>query len=904
MKQYTGLQRISSRCWSTRYALSLASALTLVSLSAESTQIEDYFPDGVQLEVKRSPLEPEKKAYLQQFGISEEALALYGDLFVGSYRTEDFRWGDLMPDDLGSSAVALSEYRTDGLKQFGPVPDPGVHPRVLFTDADRAAHMQRLTGTTAGREAMKILHGYTAHLKGEYDPAADYAQPDIWKGSFGTHGFLELFRAHQDGWGARSQGIREGRLSPGLCVLEAYRCWLYQDDAGMKKVVTAFETLLRDGLETFNGGGKQLDTSGFNTSYLYDIAYNQMTEAQRALFRSVIIATWYNRDNYGMFQNAENTTSNWSTFGYQFFGRLGIEGDSGYNELAYEGWKRTMDNYFNYGWFKGGACFEAFGKNQLGGDIMYGMAMRGDPIAAHPHVQACLTEFLPHSILPWGGSYIAYDRWGGPKALNPMDIMPLKMLFPDDPKIDWVYRNTVGDDYARMLSNNRVDGWGNTALKTILFASDYMADNHDPAQLFDTESFIDPQRGLMITRSDWGEDALYLHMHTRGFSGGHVFADRSSFLLAGGGRLWVPNGALSYRTRENSVVSVDGGEASQYSPARLANYQRTAMATFSTADLRPTWNYSYLNMFRDGDAMLSVAAAEAAIEAERSNQDRHVNLFKFGLDLSTETFNDMSLEQEDKPQFNTPQFALPHWLKPDAAKTLLRKENDLQFTKAFRSAGMVRGEDPEHSYALIVDDWQAADGKPHTYDWIARMAPDLEIIQYTKYSLNSQNGRPQRPAAGQPVYRDILLGSAIDVEARQMHNGQFVQKLKKGAKVLLVRVLEMNIPEQVYWDSPKIQPVGDGIRLVESGDATANRLMIKAFSQEPKFKILMYVTQTSDANNNLKNEPLTMWSADKKSLTVKVGDQTDVIAFTEGDAQPTTFTITRDEGEGTFNYGE
>lgn len=320
--------------------LSWLLATSFLYTPAYSADIKDHLPQGIDFEVKSKPLEKEKRDKLLKLGVSQSSIDLYGDLYTGGYGTEDFRWGDLNPHQLGSSPIDPKTYDLTGMKKFKALPPNGVHPRLLFSEADRAEHLKRLTTTKGGIEAMKVVNAYSAHLHGTYDKTADYAKPDFWKGSFGTNGFLELFRAHRDGWESRSKGESKGRLSPGLCVIEAYRAWLYEDAAAMKKVITAYETLINDALQKAQKANdpKFLKAmGGFNTSYFYDISFNSLSEEQKKLFRSMIISSWYKNDNYGMFQNAESTTSNWTTFGYQFFGRLGIEGDPGYNEIAYEG---------------------------------------------------------------------------------------------------------------------------------------------------------------------------------------------------------------------------------------------------------------------------------------------------------------------------------------------------------------------------------------------------------------------------------------------------------------------------------------------------------------------------------------------------------------------------------------
>lgn len=861
----------------------------LVACANEKTQVEDFFPPEIEaLEVRRAPLEPEKREYLQTFDVSDTTLDLYGDVFVKGYKSENFRWGDLKPDDLGP---LKPEYDSTGIRQFASLPGPGVHPRMFFTDADRAAHQHRLEKTKGGKEGMKILMSYTELLKGTFDKDADYAQPDIYNGSFSTHGFLPLFRAGGDLdtnrqiWEAYTTGQtpntgKYNNLNIGLCALEAFRCWLYEDAEGAKELGTAVETALREKLAELKPGERLGGTYfSYNLMYVYDFIYNWLTEEQRTFFHSLIITANFDNTQYGVFQDPLNTTSNWSTFSYRIFSWLGLEGDPGYNKLQYKGYVRGMTNYLNYGWFPAGPCFEAFGKNQLGGEIIYTMAMRGDNLAAHPHLQATLRDYLPHAIVPWRDEYIAYDRLGGIRNLNGNDILPLKNLFPDDKHVDWVYRNTVKEGYTWKEGDDiRVEGYFNNALFSVLWTVDYDEANNDPGKLMETESFIGPQRGLAITRSDWSTDALYLHHHVRGATGGHVFADRSSIVLGGRGRIWIPNPHIGYKTRENNVVDVDGINLVAAAPARMADYKRTPLATFSTADLLPTWNYTY-DRLDEGSGKYKLADVAAGTIPMRE-----------GWEANPTTINDYALQPVDSPQFTTSLFEQQHWLEPGAITASIRKPSKLQFKKAFRTTGMVRtSKDIKgEPYALVIDDYETVDDGVHTYDWLARIAPDLAIIKVEKWTLNKEGKRTTKIEANDRVFYDVLLAPQNDVILDRYG------RMDIGSKTpaLLVRVLQMNSDAEI--EQPVEGPIS--MTFVERG----KQLMVRTLSKDPKFKVMLFPYIHGSFRL-----PETTWNDDGTVLTIKIRDQIDHITFTEQTAGPTLFELTREnapDGANIFSY--
>jgi hypothetical protein len=458
------------------------------------------------------------------------------------------------------------------------------------------------------------------------------------------------------------------------------------------------------------------------------------------------------------------------------------------------------------------------------------------------------------------------------------------------------------------------EGWGNSALKSIVLAVDYDPQNDDPGAMMESESFVDGQRGLVITRSDWGRDALYMHMHVRGFSGGHVFADRSSILLGGLGRMWIPNGALSYRTRENSVVSVDGREVSNYNPARLAHYKRADWATFATADLRDTWNYTYTRLspygcIRQEESELDVFDVPESEKANWASGYARVEPFEFhvpdGWLKVQQCFNDMALEKVDAPQFTVSQWAKPHWLNPGGIRSLIRRPNETQFSKAFRTAGMVRPTPGTAGkpYALVLDDWLAADDAYHTYDWLARLAPDLELVAVKKYDATDAKHN-ERPPAGHAVCTDVILAAREDVETRD-DGFHYYRNVKRGARALLVRVLQMDstAASTIYEFGEKLpQPPANGpASMIMDSDDTGNTLQVRTVSKDPKFKLLLYASVIKDQHNRFVNPPETTWNETETVLTVRIGDQADIITFEERDGAATAFRLER-AGAETFVY--
>ena len=290
------------------------SSLTLL---ASKPKLEDYFPKELSIKVKRKALAPEKRQKLKQQGISDKTLDLYGDVYVNGYESSSKRWGDVLLDDLGPLKV---NYQSNLIKKFTKLPKAGEHPRIFCTDDDRPELFDRLENTEGGLQAKKILMSYTTLLKGEFDPDAYYAKPDTFKGSFGTRGFLPLFRAgtnqkdNKEVWEAYTTGRspkNKREINLGLLAMESLRCWLYQDTEGGKLVAKAMETHVKH-TSAKAKPGERSGVSNFNTSFIYDFAYDYMSKSLQNKIRACIIADNFDNNQYACFQDPIGTTSNWS----------------------------------------------------------------------------------------------------------------------------------------------------------------------------------------------------------------------------------------------------------------------------------------------------------------------------------------------------------------------------------------------------------------------------------------------------------------------------------------------------------------------------------------------------------------------------------------------------------------
>jgi hypothetical protein len=658
----------------------------------------------------------------------------------------DIAWGTIKADDFGPMKIVFDQR---GVRQPGPVPPPGVHPRILITPDDLPDLRQKLKTTRCGRMMWNKILSYSNALRGTYDENADYAKPDFHQGdSGGSHGHIKLlyYKSPGNPFNPATRGyarLIEGDLTskPGdywpVLSMEAYRCLIENDAiAGAalgKAVMTAMhidqasraqareakhQTGPIDRPVSGGAGGQEL-------GWIYDLGYNFFNSEQRAaIHKELADTTWYH-DNYGSFNEAERTYSNWATFGYWFVPLLAIEGEPGFNDLKYAGLVRGFRNFFTYGVFPSGAVFEAEAKVQMGADGIIAFARRGQPnLAGHPHLRAYAMDFLPQSIMPNPdfversssfppGGFIRYDRLGGAGNILGVDAVGLKYLFPKEPVVDWVYRVAVGDNYERLPSGDNPGYW-NQLLIAAMLPADYDPANSDPGKLGLPLTYVAGERALVITRSGWDKDALMMDLHVRGVNGGHPYADRNTILFTGKGRIWSGLNQWLPDNDQQSLVSIDDWSQDALTPARLVSVTDRPLATFAVGDASYCWDWHMVRI--DSNPVTHRPYTPADLGDGKSPAPN-------GGTWERHSINDFAFIKVPTPGFDDPLYLQKSWIGlPGVITPVMRKKNE-SVIKAYRTIGIIRG---THPYALVVDDVQA-DKTPHTYDWRMLMEKDLTI---------------------------------------------------------------------------------------------------------------------------------------------------------------------------------
>jgi hypothetical protein len=877
----------------------IIAGILAVIQSAISLAQSDPVPDVTNLAVPwPPPSRPQDSPFAKLPSRSSAAYKVAGEE-IPTY------WGDMDPYDFGPKKVVF-DY--SGVRILNQVPEPGIHPRIFCTPADQDDIRRRLKTTRCGQEMWKNLLCYTNFMKGTFDPKAEYAKVPEARAAMGETERVPLARLqsghNQKDAAARYRALIKGDLNQrtaGLWhvfPLEAFRCWIEDDEAGARDLAAAvttglkFEQAHRAAAVAKTAKPKPLDQpiAGIQLAYTYDFLYNWLTPEQRKAWHDELAAgSWYS-ENYGTLNDATLTRSNWATFSYYLITSLAIEGEPGFNDLSIRGNYRGWRNLMTYGWFPSGTNYEAEAKNQLGGDGILAFALRTkaygfENLAAHPNTRANGTNFSPKSLIPTRDGFVKYDLLGSCHG-KPfiVDILALKYLIPGDKVIDFVYRAAVGDHYENVPNRAESGGydpvvWGsyfNNMIPFLVFATDFDPANDDPAKLGIDHTFFCGDRALMMTRSSWDTNALMLNFHVRQANGGHPFADRNSIMIAGAGRVWAPiygSGFEAWQNVNNGEVVIDDHPQADHTPGRMVDFCDTALATFAVGDAKYAWDWNW----RFNETWGSLGRyTKADLSAGKVKLDP-------GWELEQHTVNDFSYAKHKDAYLNEPLSMQPSWCCVKGSIIPIARQVNYPVKKAFRTAGIVRG---KHEYAIVIDDIQK-DDSAHDYKWYLPVEYDVQIakVETSERGLDliltgtdPKQIKAPGPGKDQPQHPVPAFRDAND-------------PIPNGQPMLLIRFLNRDHdPKAVPATQAKEPTILEDFRPANAKDPhyqRVRRLAIPAHAIAPNFKVLLYPYRQGESL------PKSTW-LDQQSVAIEWEDQKDRIDFTQAPTGKTDLQVIRD----------
>jgi len=822
----------------------------------------------------------------------------YGSYKVGTNVINPL-WGESDPWDFGPRKVA---FEMNGVRTPNQIPAPGIHPRIYCTPADHDDIARRLKETECGREMWKNLLCNVNYMKGTFDPKADYAKPNPYSGKRDRIEFGRLQSASTQAAGKRYSALAQGDMTQKtegfwhVFSLEAFRCWIENDQAAAKDLASAVTTALK--IEQANraanpklmSGPLAQPIAGIHLGYTYDFLHDFMTPEQRKLLHDEIANGTWNHDNYGTFNEAVISRSNWATFSYWLIPALAIEGEPGFNDLKIRGMYRGWMNLMSYGWFPSGANFEGEAKNQLGGDGILAFSLRCkdygfENLAAHPNAKANVNRFTPHSVIPTRDGFVKYDLLGGCHFRPfPEDLLAFKYLIPEDKAIDFAYRSSVGDHYENLP--NRCEsgsyeptvggGYHDPMIPFLVFASDFDPANTDPGKFGLGNTFFCGDRALLMTRSGWGTNDLMINLHVRQANGGHPFADRNSIMVAGAGRVWAPIygwGYEGWQNINNGEVIIDDHPQADYTPGRMVDKVDTNGGTFAVGDAKYSWDWQWKRLDNWGS------------KGRYTKEDLATNgvMIPPGYEMEKHCINDFAYSKHDDDYLKAPLGHQPDWLKIKGSITPVSRGTNYPVQYAWRTAGVVRG---DHPYALVLDDIRK-DDTPHDYTWYLPTEYDIQIV---KRETNDTGGLDLLLTGNDPGQTNnpgVGKNAKPSIPAVRDTNSL----VSAGQPMLLIRFLQIeNDPKVVpsteakeptiLEDEPPAKPKGHYLQRVR-------RLAVPAHAVEPNFKVLIYPHRQGDPL------PKTTWDG-TNAVTVSWPGQKDSLGFSRQSSGKTDLTISRD----------
>jgi hypothetical protein len=353
------------------------------------------------------------------------------------------------------------------------------------------------------------------------------------------------------------------------------------------------------------------------------------------------------------------------------------------------------------------------------------------------------------------------------------------------------------------------------------------------------DTYSDENRGVLITRSGWSSDALYLNFecHPDTVFASHDHADRGRFVLSGAGRNWAWQDSRPHDTDETNAVVIDGkGQGYFATPATFLGVTSTDQASFAGCDAK----YSYDWRWRKESGMWDPTDS-------RLDEPNYTSL----KDNDGAKITDRSTAEYDPSPGVVAYYSAYLKGNPlmwDEDSWVVRQPwNPVRM--AYRSAGLVRG---PHAYALVVDDLQKDDAS-HLYTWDMQLEDDIEL---------------QKQASHDGVL-DITL------------------KEKQGNRRLLIRVFNPTGPDTSRGAYTEHYGADYRLQGIQAQVPTMYRLVIPTTGVEYRSKVLLYAYHEGETL------PTSRWNAATGSASVNWADQHDTIRFHQISQGRTGFAVER-----------
>ena len=612
-------------------------------------------------------------------------------------------------------AINAAPLDSNGCRVLSPLPEPGVHPRIFFTADEYPAMRERLNAphfkAVFGKIQNQVVNQVSTHYK-------ELANANFEQVGVSDEAIIKHFGVGEGGnihWGVTSmtavlnddaalKDMMKKVLVNYAHIILASKERADDDDLDahpeLKKALKVWTHNKFDVGVSWTFGGAGLPLS-------YDVLYNDMTDAQRAIVGQAIAAATTGRKSYGNGMPRGFATSNH----YGYHGDLAvmlaaIEGQPGFDQATWDGIVQVMTDYWEVGYTPFGVSREdGYGPNvgmRGGSRCFLALARRGYNIFETEKYRNFI-NYMTQEYDPYPGGHFNGGASGGPYGeLYPSSTLIARYMYPDNLAANFNYRHMVGDDYERKI---RWQGW----LDYLLYGTDWKGPEDREAMLEAADlprSVFYPVRGKFIARSDWSNDAMYLTFDARPDAHliGHDKVDRGNFSMSALGRVWAFSGDfhLWNTSRKNSLVHIDGKAQAWKAPSvRMLWSEQSEAIAGAAADLKYAYDWEWTPPWPKWGKTY-----DAPWEPE------------------TSTAEALGWPED----YLTPEVegAIHGSETGYAGQNNLHRRPYNVVENALRSAFLVRAPLP---YALICDDIRK-DNDMHLYEWVMQLPNDLiEVIQ-------------------------------------------------------------------------------------------------------------------------------------------------------------------------------
>jgi hypothetical protein len=787
-------------------------------------------------------------------------------------------------------------------KRLSKVPPPGTHPRVLMSPEDIRGIKDKIAlGDKADmifRKAVEEIKLQASGKSGMHDPIY-------------TKGLLALITDDKTlGREAATLLVECAKyLEPIIDILNSHpdtkgfrENWWYYSRTNVKSVGgTPYK-------EAYDKGGEKLikelaaksvefstDNLDAGMLYVYDYTYPFMTDEEIITVRRVISKLTKNRYTTGMELPGHMLINNQMSMGQDFLLlALAIEGEEGYEPRILEQYTPRLYDNLSYNISPDGILYERL-KGFIPHLAVLAAGRRDNNILRHNHLLAMLYACAYNARKLYynskNGKAVARSWHCGYGSGSLHDnilysLWVMKPLYPGDPLLDFLYKTRLKDN--GLLSgpekvfrgiwtfNNRRE------MDLMLWAAtDGLRDKDGKVIDYDKmdilpESirskfpldFKDLQRGVTVSRSGWDQDAAIVHFESRSenFADGLETPECGDFQFFSHGVSWSPWLGPDKDCYFRNMVIIDGISGA-YPPVqgRLMNVIDKPEAATFVSDATDQYNWGALG---------------------KNLYLWHGLLNGGGIHTRSDIWTKSPFSLGRNWELPFPKNAREHfegfasldwgaWHGETRGPYYFNRFNKIDHV--YRTFHFARGEKP---YVLVMDDLNK-DGKPHQYDWLFNVGPDIVLhkIQNGQKDINTDSadlfGTDIILTVADLSYERYATGGAF----RGEYGSTYSREPRKGAQMLLVRVLWRNTASPYPYPS---------FEETDMEGFTAKRIRVPARSADPEYRILIYPYLFGE------DLPLTKWNDGRTKLNVSVKGKTDVYTFGKTDNGRTVMMMERD----------